>query len=327
MITILVLDTTTLPQGDRAEAFQATVSDNCSTSLALFSDQRDVRSEMHVYELGPATVFTIDASGTTLRRTPRMSRAADKCEITLALPLRASNQLLWNREEREYGPRDLMLVDLSAPYVYRWPDDGASYAFHVDYDHLGVPMDTIRRASRDLRASPLYPLVRDHITRVVTDAHTIAGSGAAHHLGAASVELMHALILSAAGDTRRLSDSLHTSTASRVQAYVRLHLRDPDLGPARIAAENGLSVRALYKLYEDAPGPGLEQSIIDQRLRGARTDLADAGLRHRSIASVARSWGFTNPSFFSTRFRQAFGVTPRQWRAGTPVASQEVASR
>lgn len=322
VVTILVLDTATLPASDRAEAFQTTVSANCSTSVAVFNDKTDVRATMHVYDLGPAKVFNIDASGTILRRTPQMSRAADKCEITLALPVRASNQLLWNRDEHQYGPHDLMLVDLSAPYVYRWPDHGASYAFHVDYDHLGLPMDTIHRASRNLRASPLYPLVQAHIRSIVTEAHTIADSGASYHLGAASVELMHALVVSAAGDTRRSTDSHRTSTASRVEAFIRLHLRDPDLSPARIAAENSLSVRALYKLYEDKPGPTLEQSIIDLRLRGARTDLSHPGLRHRSIASIARSWGFTNPSFFSSRFRHTFGTTPRQWRTESTTGSR-----
>jgi AraC-like DNA-binding protein len=59
-------------------------------------------------------------------------------------------------------------------------------------------------------------------------------------------------------------------------------------------------------------GQSLEQSIIEQRLRGARADLVASHRRFTSIAAVAHAWGFSNPSFFSTRFREAFGVTPRQ---------------
>jgi AraC-like DNA-binding protein len=315
VVVVLVLDTASVPAADRAEAFQSTVSQNCSTSMATFADPGSLRAEMHVFDLGVAKVFNIEASGTTLRRTPRMSRAMNECSIALALPLRASNHMMWEREHRLFGPRDLILVDLSAPYVYGWPGDGASYAFHVDFDGLGLPMDTIRTAARELRTSPLYPLVRDHITRVTTEAHLLADSAAASHVGAASAELMHALIVSAAGDTRRLGEAMHASSAARVQAYVRHHLRDPDLGPARIAAANGMSVRALYKMYETL-GQSLEQSIIQQRLRGAKAELSAPSRRHRSIAATARAWGFTNPSYFSQRFRQAFGVTPRQWRTG-----------
>lgn len=319
---MLVLDTDSVAPADRAEAFQSTVSANCSTSMASFSHPDRLRAEMHVFELGTTKVFTIDASGTTLRRTPRMSRAMNQQEIALALPLRASNQMMWEREQRLFGPRDLILVDLSAPYVYSWPEGGASYAFHVDVDELGISLDTVRTAALELRGSPLYPLVRDHIARVTTEAHTLADSAAAAQLGTASVELMRALILSAAGDSRRRSEAMHASTTARIQAYVRSHLRDPDLTPAQIAAANGVSVRALYKTYEML-GASLQQSIIDQRLQGARTDLVAPGCRHRSIATVARLWGFANPSFFSHRFRQAFGVTPRQWRVGATAATDD----
>jgi len=102
--------------------------------------------------------------------------------------------------------------------------------------------------------------------------------------------------------------------ATQIRDYVRDHLHDPQLSPRQIAAANGLSVRSLYALYESM-GTSLEQSIIRQRLEGARTDLAVSPQRYVSIAATARAWGFTNSSFFSQRFRQAFGMTPRQWRA------------
>jgi AraC-like DNA-binding protein len=312
---MLVLDTKSLPETDRAEAFQASVSQNCSTSMAAFDDPTGVRAELHVFDLGPAKVFNIEASGTTLRRTPGMARAMNDCSIVLALPMMSNNRMMWDREERLFGPHDMMLVDVSAPYVYGWHGDGASYAFHVDFDDLGLPMDTIRAATRQLHASPIYSLVRDHIVRVTSQARQLADSAAATHVGVASVELMRALIISAAGDARLRDEAMHASLASRVQAYVRHHLCDPDLNPTKIAAANAISVRALYTVYE-ALGVSLEQSIIQQRLDGARTDLSATNQRYVSIAATARAWGFANPSFFSNRFRSAFGVTPREWRAG-----------
>ncbi len=269
---MLVLDTRELSPADRADAYQATVSQNCSSSMAVFEDARSFQAELHVFDLGVGTVFNIDASGNTLRRTPQQSRAAEKCEITLALPVRTHNRLAWRQDDIVYGPSDLMLVDLSAPYVYRWEGEGASYAFHVDYDTLGLSMELIHRASSRLRSSPLYALVRDHIASVVTGAREIELGGQAPRVGAATAELMHALIVSAAEDSARLAESLHSSAAARVQAYIRLHLRDPDLAPDKIARANGLSVRALYKLFESME-LSLEQRIIDKRLLGARTDL------------------------------------------------------
>ena len=205
----------------------------------------------------------------------------------------------------------LVLVDPSTPAVDSRPED----ALHLDLDDLGLPLDVVRAAVGELRSSPLYPLVRDHVVRVRAHARTLSDSAAAD-LGRASVRLVRALVLSAAEQPRALDAAAPASTADRVDAYVRTHLRDPDLAPAEIAAENGISVRALYRIFEER-GVGLERSIIERRLEGARTDLAAPGRRHHSIATVARTWGFDNPSFFSRRFRAAFGVTPRQWRDGT----------
>jgi AraC-like DNA-binding protein len=310
---MLVLNTDDLAVGDRTEAYQSAVSANCTTSMVSFEASDRFRAELHVFDLGPAKVFNIDASGNTLRRTPRMARQMNECSIVLALPMRSTNQLAWEREEAAFGPSDMILVDVSAPYVYGWRGDGASYAFHVDIEQLGLPMDTIRAATTSLRSSPLYPLVRDHIARVTRDAPQIADSAAATQVGLASIALMHALIVSAADDSAWLRDAMHISLAVRVQTYVRHHARDHDISPAKIAAENGLSVRALYALYETL-GMSLEQSLIQHRLEGARDDLASPHHRHRSIAAIARQWAFNNPSFFSTRFREEFGLTPREWR-------------
>lgn len=173
-----------------------------------------------------------------------MARAMNECSIALALPVRATNTMMWRREPRVFGPRDLILVDLSAPYVYTWPDDGASDALHVDVDTLGLPMDLVRAAAAQLHTSPIHDLVRDHVARLTLNARTLEDTAAAGHLGAASVELMHALVVSAAQDGARAADALRRSTTTRVQAYVRHHLRDPQLSPERIAVANGLSVRA-----------------------------------------------------------------------------------
>lgn len=308
---MLVLDTASLDAEERGDAYQSAVSQNCTTSAATFEDRGAIWARIHAYDLGRAKVLTIDGSGTTLRRTPRMARAMNDCPIALALPLRTSNRLVWAREDRVFDRTDLMLVDLSAPYLYSWSGDGASYAFHVDYDDLDVPMDVIRNAMPKLSASPLYALVRDHIARVMTSAAEIAASGQAADVGAASAELMRALIVSAAGDARRTREVMRASLGERVRAYVRHHLRDPDLSPAKIAAANAISIRELYRLYEDR-GHSLERSVIEQRLDGARDELAAA--TGDTISAIAAAWGFSSPSFFGSEFKKRFGLTPRQWR-------------
>ena len=281
---MLVLDTDVLAPADRADAFQSSVSQNCTTSAASFEDPARLRAELHVYDLGPAKVFTIEASGTTLRRTPQMARAMNDCPIALALPLKTTNRLVQERDEQVFGERDLILVDLSAPYLYGWSGEGASYAFHVDVDQLDLPMDTIAAASRALRSSPIYSLVRDHVARVMTTADELVDSGSAAEVAAASVDLMRALIVSAAGDARRTRDAMHATLLERIDAYVRRHLWEADLDATRIAASHGISVRMLHRLHE-TQGRSLERSIVEQR--SALTD------REAAVARLVAT-GHTN---------------------------------
>jgi AraC-like DNA-binding protein len=103
---------------------------------------------------------------------------------------------------------------------------------------------------------------------------------------------------------------------AQVRAYVGAHVRDPGLDAHRIAAAQAVSVRQLYRLCA-AAGLRLEQEIIDQRLTGARAELAEPASRHRPIAVVARGWGFADASHFTRRFREAFDTTPREWRRAT----------
>ena len=75
-----------------------------------------------------------------------------------------------------------------------------------------------------------------------------------------------------------------------------------------------MSRRQLFRVCTSA-GPSLEQLVIERRLEAAKAELAQVSGRSRTIASVALWWGFKDPTHFSRRFKTAFGMLPRDWRA------------
>jgi AraC-like DNA-binding protein len=137
--------------------------------------------------------------------------------------------------------------------------------------------------------------------------HQVGASGVLGDLGDGGVRLVVLGVGSL--DLRWHQDTLLT----RVLAYIRAHLTNPGLTPQRIAAAHNISVRTLYRLCEDG-GLSLEKWIIRRHLEGTRRDLAAPEHAHRTIGAVARSWGFTNPSYFARRFHRTYGATPREWR-------------
>ena len=156
-----------------------------------------------------------------------------------------------------------------------------------------------------------------HLTVLPGIISSLQGTQSADMVGAATTQLVRALLTSAADNEVQeqrpaMSDVLFT----RITWYARRHLADPDLTPARIAAEHNISVRYLYKLFAEQH-LSLEQWLIAERLKGAARQLADPANRHRSIAAIAADWGFLDPGHFTRRFRKAHGMTPRDWRRTT----------
>jgi AraC-like DNA-binding protein len=186
-------------------------------------------------------------------------------------------------------------------------------AFPIPYDVLGLPEDLVRAAAPRLAESPLHDLVHEYLRRLAASAGELAGSPAAGAVGAATVELVRALLISAAGDDPLRRAGRYEALQTRVQVYVSQHLFDAQLTPATIAWAHNVSVRQIYKAFAEA-GLSLEQWIIDRRLEAARTRLTSAEGRRRSIAAVARACGFRDASHFARRFRAAYGMTPHEWQ-------------
>lgn len=138
----------------------------------------------------------------------------------------------------------------------------------------------------------------------------MAASASAPEVGAATARLVKALIVSAALDERSAQNASADALAPRIFAYVRQHLTERDLTPVTIARAHSISVRYLYKLC-DAAGVRLVEWIIEERLEGARRELAEPDQANRTIALISRKWGFKDPSHFSNRFRRAYGISPR----------------
>jgi AraC family transcriptional regulator, positive regulator of tynA and feaB len=93
----------------------------------------------------------------------------------------------------------------------------------------------------------------------------------------------------------------------RAQAFIREHLRDPELCIDQISAALGCTKRYLHMLFSER-GMTVSDYIWRARLQHCRQELeTGAG---KTITDVAFSWGFSSSSHFSRVFRRYFGVVP-----------------
>lgn len=322
-----VLDTGALPAADRVEAVHTAMMYASAPCHVIHEDpDGPIHARMEVWDLGDTNIFTCRSSGLRLLRTARLARQDAMPVISLAVQQQGYGRLDQYGRQEVTPPGELLGVDLSGAYDYSWSSDGAAGCVQIPLDRLDLPADSVRQALGRLRASPLHRLVTAHIAALTRDRARITADPTAPAVATATVDLVRALLASAARTERHTRQAMAETLLTRIRAYARQNLADPELSPAMVAAAHNISLRQLYKICSGA-GLSLEQWIISERLRGARHDLLSPGHRHRPVGAIARAWGFRDPTHFTRRFKARYGETPSRLRqasqdARLPVPSQ-----
>ena len=111
-------------------------------------------------------------------------------------------------------------------------------------------------------------------------------------------------------------DSLHSTRLAAVKRYVDLHLADPTLTPASVAAALGVSVRQLHRLFEPN-NISFARYVSRQRLLRCRDAIGGATGTGRSVVDIAFGWGFNSMATFYRAFAGEFGSPPAMLRAAS----------
>lgn len=134
-------------------------------------------------------------------------------------------------------------------------------------------------------------------------------------LGHALLDLLAVTLHSRLGLNKRTlpSTAREFALVRSVQTFIAANLHDPDLSPQAVATAHRISIRYLYLLFEDQ-GTTPAAWIRQLRLERCRQDLLDPAHRNRPVSAIAARWGLLNPAHFSRVFRNAFGVSPAEYR-------------
>lgn len=116
-------------------------------------------------------------------------------------------------------------------------------------------------------------------------------------------ELLRLAAAPGAGASRR--DAL-----TRVTRHIREHLTE-EISLADAAAAAFLSPNYLAHLLKKETGKTFTELVTERRLERAQELLANTAAR---IAEVAYASGFADEAYFTRRFRQWFGISPRAYR-------------
>jgi AraC-like DNA-binding protein len=293
------------------EAFQPCWGARCNVSVTDLGGQGYASIEVAAF--GPAEIVQIHGTGLTVRRTEhKVRRFEDMPYVAIAVP-RSEAAFVQGGHSAVVRPGQAFVVDRSVPCELGWAGGGDSVAFQAPYQEFGLSLELIRAAAGRLASSPLSAVVADHVVRLGRDADLLSGDSSATEIGASTIRMIRALLISAVGDDGRARDAEGETLLLVILAYVRQHLTELDLTPLRIARAHNISLRQLYTLCR-AADVRIAEWIFEQRLAGARLELQDPRLGSRTIELTARRWGFVDPTHFGRRFKAAYGVSPREFK-------------
>jgi AraC-like DNA-binding protein len=133
----------------------------------------------------------------------------------------------------------------------------------------------------------------------------------ASRLGAATRSLIAASFAPSAERIERAESAIMLGTLERVRKVIHAHLMSPQLGPAFLAREVGMSRSRLYRLFECYGG--VDRYIKAQRLLKAFQLLSDP-MQRASIQTIAADLQFADASSFSRAFKSEFDCSPSDVR-------------
>lgn len=301
------IDTRSVPPHERLDFWRRLVSEN--DGMTLHCDTSNFLARVRKKSFGLCSIYEMCTE--TPHRVTRSRVREDLCFINIQMD---TGDAVFS------GIREYPLT-AGTMAVYE-----ASEGYHLDFftESNGVVV-AVKKSILEERVVCL----QDHLERNFQYDQTLVGALATlcknmlvddrnlsetinEDLASSVLSLLSATMRQAMGEEVAGQTWGQNAILSRMKDYVRTHIQDPELGPAKIADAMGITIGYLHKIYRTR-GASVMRHVLSERLEKCRIDLAKRE-RIDSISQIAFKWGFNDASHFTRSFHKQFGMSPREYR-------------
>ena len=222
------------------------------------------------------------------------------------------------------NPGEFALVDSTEPYLNDYcSDDWEQHSFRIPRHLLRPLLKNPDRATgvKIGGGGGIETVTVEYLMSIAKNVGGLSPTGTT--VARSMVDLVAMAIGGSAEATEHGRGVARQALCASLIKHIELNIADPELSPAGVAGQFGITTRYLHKVLEEG-GKSFGRLLLEGRLDRCAKDLATTG--GRSITDVALCWGFNDLSHFSRTFRQRFGVSPRAYRsegAQVPLAQPE----
>jgi AraC-like DNA-binding protein len=252
-----------------------------------------------------------------LRRDGRLVRSGPSDDLLLLLKLEGASRAESGHAVARIPAGGAMLFDPRYPYDVI--SEGRSHELVLTCPRTFIPVPAGEQGTAIKRQLPSTSVSLRALAGLLTEL-AVADTESVDlnelsDLSATVVDLVVTMMRSVGSRPEHLCGSA-ASQLRALQAFALRELANPRLSVEMMAAAHGISVRHVSAVFQKA-GQSPASFIRGERLARARADLENPRHAHRSVAEIARSWGFYDMTTFARAFRRAHGVVPSAVRRVT----------
>jgi len=272
------------------------------------------RAEMRTKNLGGINFFDIRADAHRAVRTAALLTSDDTRVYGVTLQIEGTSSLTQDGQTSILQPGDFALYDSTREFERDFPEPYRCFIVRFPHSMMQLPSHTLSSVTATRFGA------NDGVGVVVSPFLAETANNLSELSGWTGVRVAHALIdLVSSALAEKLTDAQIASANPRAHAFVRLceyimqNLGDPTLSPDVIAHANFISTRQVHKIFH-AERITVSQFIRDRRLEECRRQLGDPADAHLTVGQIAAQWGIYDGAHFSRIFRNAYGMSPRDYR-------------
>jgi AraC-like DNA-binding protein len=295
------------------EHWKQLVAESFVPLAARTSDVDGFRGQMRSRVLDRMSIVEVSGSSYEVNRTQALIAEAGERYFKLNLQLEGTGILVQDNREALLRPGDLAIYDTNRPYTLAFEEAARTMVVMFPCDALSLPTDYVGQlaAVRMPGSTGLSGIVGNFIRQLSENLEVLSGPSGSR-LATNALDLVSTMLhaeMDIAPD--RMKPQMLLATSAR--EYIEANLSDPQLSPASIASAHFISTRHLHNVFHES-GTTVASWIRSRRLDGAQRELKDPLHAGKPVGAVAANWGFLDAAHFSRTFRDAFGVSPSDWR-------------
>ena len=195
------------------------------------------------------------------------------------------------------NPADILLTDINMPQMnglelaklVRDQVPTCHIVFLTGYDDFDYARTAIKLGADDY---PLKPFSKDDVEEMLAKVQTK---------------------LDKERKKARIQNLVDQGQRSELEEAIHNRLADSELSLKSLASQLGFSPSYLSVLIKKELGLPFQDYLIQERMKKAKLLLLTTDLK---IYEIAEQVGFEDMNYFSQRFKQVVGLTPRQFKKG-----------